>query len=152
MGIHDTDPNTSNKEFAPEGWHVPSDAEWTTLEEFLTANGYNYDDATTGNTTTGNNIAKAMASTTGWNISTAVGAPGNDPGLNNSSNFNAFAEGRRTNNGPYKDEGQDAAFWSSSSSGSNNVWIRYLSSNYSPLYRTNAYGKQNGFSVRFVRD
>ena len=31
MGIHDTDPNTPNKEFAPEGWHVPSDAEWTTL-------------------------------------------------------------------------------------------------------------------------
>ena len=33
MGIHDTDPNTPNKEFAPEGWHVPTDAEWTTLEE-----------------------------------------------------------------------------------------------------------------------
>ncbi len=27
VGIHDTDPNTPNKEFAPEGWHVPSDAE-----------------------------------------------------------------------------------------------------------------------------
>ena len=26
MGIHDTDPNTPNKEFAPEGWHVPSDS------------------------------------------------------------------------------------------------------------------------------
>ena len=27
MGVHDTDPNTPNKEFAPEGWHVPTDAE-----------------------------------------------------------------------------------------------------------------------------
>mgnify|MGYP001442016410 CR=1 FL=1 len=35
MGIHDTDPNTPNKEFAPEGWHVPTDAEWTTLENHL---------------------------------------------------------------------------------------------------------------------
>ena len=64
-GIHDTDPNTPNKEFAPEGWHVPTDAEWTTLEEYLIASGYNYD-----GTTTGNKIAKAMASNTGWNSST----------------------------------------------------------------------------------
>ena len=41
MGIHDTDPDTPNKEFAPEGWHVPSDAEWTTLENHLIANSYN---------------------------------------------------------------------------------------------------------------
>ena len=52
MGIHDaaslTDA-TLRKEFAPEGWHVPSDAEWTTLENYLIANGYNYDGTTTGN-------------------------------------------------------------------------------------------------------
>ena len=35
MGIHDTDESTPNKEFAPEGWHVPSDTEWTTLENHL---------------------------------------------------------------------------------------------------------------------
>ena len=35
MGIHDTDESTPNKEFAPEGWHVPSDTEWTTLETNL---------------------------------------------------------------------------------------------------------------------
>ena len=40
-GIHDNDENTPNKEFAPEGWHVPSDAEWTTLEEYFIANGLN---------------------------------------------------------------------------------------------------------------
>ena len=87
-GIHDTDPNTPNKEFAPEGWHVPSDAEWTTLENYLIDNGYNYD-----GTTTGNKIGKAMASTTGWNRSTTLGAIGNDQSLNNSSGFNAFPEG-----------------------------------------------------------
>ena len=89
-GIHDTDPNTPNKAFAPEGWHVPSDAEWTTLEEYLIANGYNYD-----GTTTGNKIAKAVASTTGWNSSTNTGAIGNDQSLNNKSGFNAFPEGYR---------------------------------------------------------
>jgi uncharacterized protein (TIGR02145 family) len=34
-GIHDTDPNTPNKILAPTGWHVPSDAEWTSLITFL---------------------------------------------------------------------------------------------------------------------
>jgi len=91
MGIHDTDPNTPNKEFAPEGWHVPTDAEWTTLEEHLIANGYNYD-----GTTTGNKIAKAMASTTGWISSTAPGVPGNNQSSNNSSGFNALPEGNRS--------------------------------------------------------
>ena len=59
-GIHDSDPNTPNKEFAPEGWNVPSEAEWATLKNYLIANGYNYD-----GTTEGNKIGKAMASTTG---------------------------------------------------------------------------------------
>ena len=56
------------KEFVPEGWHVPSDAEWTTLEDHLIANGYNYD-----GTSTGNKIGKSMASTTGWEGSTETG-------------------------------------------------------------------------------
>jgi uncharacterized protein (TIGR02145 family) len=33
----------------PAGWHVPSDAEWIQLEDYLIANGYNYDGSTTGN-------------------------------------------------------------------------------------------------------
>ena len=40
MGIHEA-ASLSNpslrKQFAPEGWHVPSDAEWTTLENHLIA-------------------------------------------------------------------------------------------------------------------
>ena len=108
MGIHDTDPDTPNKEFAPEGWHVSSDAEWTTLEEYLIANDYNYD-----GTTTGNKIAKSIASTTGWNTSTDLGAVGNDQSLNNSSGFNAFPEGNRDYNGSFNDEGFNAIFWSS---------------------------------------
>ena len=90
MGMHDTDPRHPNKEFAPEGWHVPSDAEWTTLRKPPYRQCYNYD-----GTTTGNKIAKAMASTTGWNSSTDTGAVGNDQSLNNSSGFNAVPEGGR---------------------------------------------------------
>ena len=96
MGIHDNDPNTPNKEFAPEGWHVPSNAEWITLEEYLIANGFNYD-----STTTFNKIAKAMAFTTGWINSFDLGAVGNDQSLNNSSGFNAIAVGYRSNEGTF---------------------------------------------------
>ena len=146
MGIHDSDPDTPNKEFAPERWHVPSDAEWTTLENYLIANGYNYD-----GTPTENKIAKAMASTTGWISYTGTGAPGNDQSLNNDSGFNAFPEGYRYNNGSFSNEGYNAVFWSSTEFNSNNAWFRFLSNDYSLLSR-DIYSKQNGFSVRFVRD
>jgi len=146
MGIHDTDPNTPNKEFAPEGWHVPSDAEWTTLEEYLIAYGYNYD-----GTTTGNKIVKAMASTTGWNSSTDLGAIGNDQSLNNSSGFNAFPVGVRVDIGSFSNEGYFAVFWSSTEKNTNYVWQRNLGKDYSILYRGDS-KKQRGFSVRFDRD
>jgi uncharacterized protein (TIGR02145 family) len=146
MGIHDTDPDTPNKEFAPAGWHVPTDAEWTRLENHLIANGFNYDQSTTGD-----KIAKAMASTTGWRSSTTTGAVGNDQSSNNRSGFNAFPEGIRTNNGSFVNEGYGAIFWSSTEYSANSAWGRLLSTNYSNLAR-GYYGKQNGFSVRFVRD
>ena len=147
MGIHDTDPNTPNKEFAPEGWHVPSDAEWTTLENYLIANGYNYDGFTTEN-----KIAKAMASTTGWISSTEPGVPGNDQSLNNSSGFNAFPEGTRSRNGSFYSEGSYAFFWSSTEYNTSYAWYRHLYSNSSNLNRFGSSFKQDGFSVRFVRD
>jgi len=148
MGIHDTDPNTPNKEFAPEGWHVPTDAEWTTLENYLIANGYNYDD-----TTTENKIAKAMASTTGWISSTETGAIGKDQSLNNDSGFNAFPEGYRSYDGSFDNEGNNAIFWSSTETNTNNAWGRNLYYNYSLLNRINSLdNEQFGFSVRFVRD
>jgi len=147
VGIHDTDPNTPNKEFAPEGWHVPSDAEWTTFEEHLIANGYNYDESTTEN-----KIAKAMASTTGWNSSTDLGAVGNDQSLNNDSEFNAVPEGYRngiTSN--FQEYGSLAIFWTSSENEDDvDAWRRNLDWDSSALIK---YGhwKTSGISVRFVR-
>jgi len=146
MGIHDAIETTPNKEFAPEGWHVPSDAEWTTLEEYLIANGYNYD-----GTTEGNKIAKAMASTTGWDSSTSAGAPGNDQSLNNSSGFNVFPEGQRNYPGSFSVEGLVAYFWSSTGFSAFNAWYRSLGDIYSNLFRSDIW-KRNGLSVRFVRD
>ena len=144
-GIHDNDPNTPNKELAPEGWHVPSFADWNTIEEYLITNGYNYD-----GTTTGNKTAKSMASTTGWNSSTATGTPGNDQSTNNSSGFNALPKGYRNRYGLFRYEGDDAFFWSSSWD-TFVGWFRNLDYNQISLIRA-AYDKSFGFSVRFVRD
>ena len=147
-GIHDNDPNTPNKEFAPEGWHVSSTADVATLEFYLIYNGYNYDGTTTGwNSST----AKAMASTTGWNSSTETGAIGNDQSLNNSSGFNAFPEGIRAMNGPFFGEGICTYFWSSNENGADYARYRNLSSDNSVQLFGFDY-KQYGFSVRFVRD
>ena len=148
MGIHDTDPNTPNKEFAPEGWHVPTDAEWTTLEGYLIANGYNYDQSTTEN-----KIAKAMASTTGWNSSAVTGAIGNDQSLNNSSGFNGLPVGYRYLDGSLAAEGKWAFFWSFTEINTFYAWSRGLDYDESSLSYLVSYGnKQNGFSVRFVRN
>ena len=151
MGIHDAASladATLRKAFAPEGWHVASDAEWTTLENYLIANGYNYD-----STTTENKIGKAMASPAGWNSSANTGAPGNDQSLNNGSGFNAFPEGsRRSYDGAFPNESNYAFFWSSTESSADLGWYRYLSFGGSYLYRNDYDGKRSGLSVRFVRD
>ena len=155
-GIHDYDPNTPNKELAPDGWHVPSDAEWTTLENYLIANGYNYD-----GTTIGNKIAKAMASATGWNSSTNTGAPGNDQSLNNISGFNALPEGKRHVDGWFSGEGNEVVFWSTTESTPlAGVWERGLfnwAKQLNSISRGDSTGsstgpKRHGFSVRLVKD
>ena len=147
-GIHDNDLNTPNKELAPEGWHVPSDEEWTTLENYLIANGYNYD-----GTTTGNKIAKAMASTLGWNSSENGGVVGNDQTLNNSSGFNAFPKGGLGNLGySGSSEGYLAIFWcfdeNTDMVNSNNRTLSFQNNTLLTYSNPN----WNGFSVRFVRD
>ena len=147
VGLHDNDPFTSNKEFAPDGWHVPESYEWTTLEEYLIANHYNYD-----GTTTGNKIAKAMASKTGWLLPGTEGSVGNDQYLNNSSGFSAYPEGWRTPWGSFYNEGKYAVFWCiNESSDTSKALARDLY--YADSFLdTGNWNKRNGLSVRFVKD
>ena len=151
MGIHDAASLTDvalRKEFAPEGWHVPSYVEWITLEVYLINSGYNYD-----GTTTQNKIAKAMASTTGWTVNTTnVGAVANDLSLNNSSGFNAFPVGTRGGTGSFHLEGNFGGFRSSTEFNDNSSWMLYFSGYDSSLVSQEFADKLDGYSVRFVRD
>jgi uncharacterized protein (TIGR02145 family) len=151
VGIHDA-ASLSNpglrKEFAPEGWHVPSREEWLTLQEHLIANGYNYD-----GTTTGNKITKAMASTTGWNSSTNIGVAGNNQSLNNSSGFNVFPTGGRGFSGLFGGEGDTTAFWTSTDSTNYNCCAyKFDLDGNTPILGNGRPNKQGGGPVRFVGD
>ncbi len=131
---------------APAGWHVPTDAEWTTLQNYLIANGYNYDA-----TTTDNKIAKPLAATTDWKITTTTGVIGNDLTLNNSTGFSALPGGYRGGTGWFNNLGDYGIWWSATEYSTDYAWIRYLSYRNADLF---SYGddEQRGFSVRCVRD
>ena len=150
-GIDDNDPNTPTKELAPEGWHVPTDAEWSTLENYLIDNGYNYD-----GTTTGNKIAKAMAYDWGWSMDDSLGAVGTNQSSNNRSGFNAYPLGYRGywEQGSFINIGNQALFWSSTSYNGVLAWYFRLSFNleFSDLTVDDSIWKQGGMQVRFVKD
>lgn len=131
---------------APTGWHVPSNQEWITLENYLIANGYNYD-----GTTTGNKIGKAVAATTIWPSSKVDGAIGNDLTKNNTCGFSGLPGGYRNENGSYGNFGQVGYWWSSTNDGTNLGWFRTL------IYSTTSMARfsgnvQYGLSVRCLKN
>jgi hypothetical protein len=68
-----------------------------------------------------------------------------------SHGFFFFPGGYRNNNGTYNNIGNNGNWWSSAENDSNNAWNRKLNYNNSNVNRNNN-NKQNGFSVRCVRD
>lgn len=132
----------------PDGWHLPSDDEWTTLENYLIVNGYNYD-----GTTTGNKIAKSLASTTLWNSSTNPGAVGTTdyPAKRNVTGFTALPVGIRYNDGPFDGIGYVGYWWSATETDATSARFFNLYFDGSQPSR-NYINKEYGFSVRCVRD
>jgi uncharacterized protein (TIGR02145 family) len=136
----------ASKAACPPGWHLPTDAEWTALENYLIANGYNYD-----GTTTGNKIAKSLATTTNWNASSGTGSIGNNLLLNNKSGFSALPGGYRDYIGNFSNVGNNVNWWNSVESSANNAWSRSLGYNYNYLFRNDS-RKDYGFSIRCIKD
>jgi uncharacterized protein (TIGR02145 family) len=129
-GIHDNDPNTPNKILAPEGWHIPTDAEWTTLTTFLG-----------GDSVAGGKMKEI--GTSHWR------SP--NTGATNSSGFTGLPAGLRTASGTFGIIRYDGDWWSSSEHYSADAWNRRLYSNDGSAGR-NASEKRYGFSVRCLRD
>lgn len=134
---------------APSGWHVPTDAEWDTLENYLIANGYNYD-----GTTTGKKFAKSLAAKTDWYSYdySNTGAPDTMTSWNNSSGFLALPGGYRDLDGGFKYQGTFCGWWSATGSVDTlGAYGRYLNSSHVHM-STFINGKSTGHTVRLLRD
>lgn len=116
----------------PTGWHVPSDAEWTTLTDYLG----------------GESVAGGKLKETGtehWE------SP--NTGATNESGFSALPGGFRGSNGAFFGIGYVSNWWSATEYYAANVWGRYL--NYDEAQVLRGYGHGNmgdGFSVRCLKD
>jgi len=154
VGIHNEASLTDTslrKEFAPQGWKIPSNDDFSLLVNYLIANGYNHD-----GTVTGNKLAKSLASQSGWGITTGNGLPGTDQSLNNSSGFNALPVGVYKFNGTgwyFLNKGSEADFWTLTEHDSDEDLARYAALIFDRDWLTQWYiPKNNGASVRFIKE
>ena len=113
----------------PVGWHVPSDAEWSTLENFLG-----------GDSLAGGKMKE---------VSPLWASP--NTGATNSSGFSALPGGLRVFFGRLYFEGRYGYWWSSTENSSTDAFGRFLSYESGFFFR-NPDPKESGFSVRCLKD
>ena len=113
----------------PAGWHLPTDAEWTTLTNFLG----------------GESVAGGKMKEEGldhWQTP--------NTGATNSSGFTGLPGGFRGPDGSFSNLTDAAYFWSSSEDGAN-AWSRFLYYGSAQVHQYTD-DKPNGLSVRCLRD
>jgi uncharacterized protein (TIGR02145 family) len=113
----------------PTGWHVPTDAEWKVLTDYLG----------------GESVAGGKMKSTGtqyWQ------SPNQD--ATNESGFSGLPGGYRGEDGTFGNVGYAGHWWSSTDS-SGYAWYRYLGVGSGVVTRVYS-NKREGFSVRCVRD
>ena len=128
----------------PNGWHVPSDAEWDELQNYVS----NLSQYLCGSNST--YIAKVLAATEGWSSSTSTCAVGNALDNNNATGFSALPAGYYSG-GSYTGFGTTSLFWSSTESSNSNTYDRSLDYSNAVMTRS-SHVKSCGLSVRCLRD
>jgi uncharacterized protein (TIGR02145 family) len=124
---------SDNRNIAPIGWHVATDAEWTTLSTYLGG------DALAGGKLKEAGITHWLTPNTGaTNESGFSSLPGGGIGYNGVDQYG---------NGT----GDTAIYWSKDSYSTSSTWIREMYNNSTTLDRLIRI-KQSGFSVRCVKD
>jgi uncharacterized protein (TIGR02145 family) len=121
-----------SRNMAPAGWHVPTDAEWQTLVDYLG-----------GGAVAGGKMKEA--GTAHW--------ANPNTGATNESGFTGLPGGGRGGNGPYSGLGNGAGFWTSTENEyiSDAAWNRNLTYNHPEVIHDYS-GKKSGVSVRCVKD
>jgi uncharacterized protein (TIGR02145 family) len=125
---------------APQGYHVPSDAEWNKLVKYLDVGA----DTTCVICNQSSIAGGAMKSTTGWN------SP--NTGATNSSGFAGLPGGVRNSDGTFVDIGNNGYWWSFTEYNTTDSWYRSLYYASGNVVRSYGGSKRVGFSVRCVRD
>jgi uncharacterized protein (TIGR02145 family) len=127
----------NDKGVCPEGWHVPSDHEWMTLEEYL------------GMTAS---EAGRMTAWRGTHEGDKLKVPGF--GGNNSSGFSVIGSGYRDPMGIFKAQGTDNDFWTSTPYTSDNILNGILHGflNTKSTVVRNFHVPGYGFCVRCIMD
>jgi len=115
---------------APEGWHIPTDFEWTTLGTCLGG------DALAGG-------PMKEIGTTHWTTP--------NTGATNLSGFTGLPGGLRLETGPFAVINTSGYWWSSTESGTNYAWIRFLDYGSDDIFRVGP-DKRCGLSVRCLRN
>ncbi|MBN1894353.1 fibrobacter succinogenes major paralogous domain-containing protein, partial [bacterium] len=131
-----------SRNIAPEGWHVPADDEWKTLEKHLGMSQSQADAEGFRGKDEGGKLKEA--GTTHWLTP--------NTGATNESGFTGIPNGSRYYyDGTFERQYSVALFWSSTEKDADRVWSRYLSYEISTVLRSFGNTK-NGFSVRLVKD
>lgn len=123
------------QDVCPAGWHLPTDADWTQLIDFLG-----------GELFTGGKLKASGTIEAGTGLWHAP-----NTGATNETGYTALPGGGRYHNGAFGSLGSYGIWWSATEHDA--VEARYLSLgyNWSDVYR-NGYDKAYGFSVRCLMD
>ena len=128
----------------PEGYHVPSDDEYSELEVYLGMSESETDIIGFRGTNEGSKLA---GNSELWNIGVLV----IDPEFG-TSGFDALPAGYRVySSGDFDTVGKHCYFWSSSENSNSHAWYRNLLYFNTRVYR-NSPSKQSGFSIRCLAD
>jgi uncharacterized protein (TIGR02145 family) len=114
----------------PDGWHLPSDAEWVELTNFL------------GGETVAGGKLKEKGTTHWWSP---------NAGATDDYGFTALPGSNRFYNGYFADLGGGAVFWTATEETSSNARVFGLNYNYPNTYHFDDL-KGTGLSVRCVKD
>lgn len=146
----------------PDGWHLPSQAEWIELRNYLGTNGFTFDGSTNSNDDA--NIATALAAPIGWNTMTSTqGSPGNSseyPEYKNKSGFTALPAGANVRNATVDKirTGDNSYWWSATEIATDRAYPYGLKFSDTFLYHKDAFQstlyeyKKSGYSIRCVKN
>lgn len=149
---------TPHQGICPKGWHIPTDAEFNTLEQYIVATVASSASQYACNTSVSS--WRRCADDSGTDDGGAKGAGkslktvGQGSGVGAGDDlvsFSALLAGYRYIGSQFNTITSYAYFWSASQYNNNFAWYRSIRSTYSTINRTSN-GKTYGFSVRCLKD